>query len=63
MMAENSLISLEELGWGSSFAGHFNRLEEPGLVPARVVSVQRNSYQVLAVSGELSAQVAGKMRH
>ena len=63
MSAENFIINLEELGWDSSFAEHFHQLEEPGLVPARVVSVQRNSYQVFTTSGELSAQVAGKMRH
>jgi len=63
MSAEKSLINLEELGWDSSFAEHFHRLEEPGLVPARVVSVQRNSCQVLIASGELIAQLSGRMRY
>jgi ribosome biogenesis GTPase len=63
MKRDNSLATLEELGWDSFFSEHFGSLEMPGTVPARVVSERRNSYHVYSEYGELSAEISGKMRY
>jgi len=54
---------LVELGWYSFFRDQFELLEAPECVPARVVSEQRNSYQVYTQYGELSAEISGKVRY
>ena len=63
VVTDNTSPLLEELGWNSFFAEHFESLQAPGTVPARVVSERRNSYQVYSPYGELSAEISGKMRH
>lgn len=62
MALEESLINLEELGWDSSFAEDFRRLDIRDIIPARVISQERESYQVYAAAGELTAYIAGRMR-
>lgn len=63
MTPDNTSPTLEELGWDSFFSQHFESLQMPGTVPARVVSERRNSYQVCSQYGELSAEICGKMRY
>lgn len=62
-MIDNTSPTLEELGWNSFFSQHFQSLQMPGTVPARVVSERRDSYQVHSQYGELSAEISGKMRY
>jgi ribosome biogenesis GTPase len=63
MTTDNNASTLQELGWNSFFSEHFESLEMPGTVPARVVSQRRDYYQVYSQSGELSAEISGKMRY
>ena len=63
MNTDDTLPTLEELGWNSFFSQHFESLHMPGIVPARVVSERRDSYQVHGQHGELSAEISGKMRY
>jgi ribosome biogenesis GTPase len=63
MTTDNNASTLQELGWDSFFSEHFESLEMPGTVPARVISARRNSYQVCSQYGELSAEISGKMRY
>jgi ribosome biogenesis GTPase len=63
MTTDNTARTLDELGWNSFFSEHFESLQMPGTVPARVVSERRNSYQVYSQYGELSAEISGKMRY
>jgi ribosome biogenesis GTPase len=60
---DNTLPTLQELGWNSFFSEHFQSLQIPDTVPARVVSERRDSYQVYSQCGELSAEISGKMRY
>jgi len=60
---ENQLTGLEELGWDSFFQEHFQLLQLPESVPARVISGQRQSYQVYCRYGEFSAKISGKTRY
>jgi ribosome biogenesis GTPase len=62
-MINNTELMLEKLGWDLFFRKHFQLLEVPGSLPARVVSEHRNSYQVCSQYGELSAKISGKMQH
>jgi ribosome biogenesis GTPase len=57
------LANLEDLGWSPFFQQHFQNLNIPGAVPARVISENKGSFQVYSQYGELTAVIAGKMRH
>jgi ribosome biogenesis GTPase len=63
MNTDNSLSTLEELGWNSFFSQHFESLKMPDTVPARVISQRRDSCQVYSRYGELSAEISGKLRY
>lgn len=54
--------NLKELGWDNHFATSYESLKIPNAVPGRVISVAKESCQVLTESGELFATVSGKMR-
>ena len=56
-------MQLEQLGWSSFFQPHFDRLDRPGLVPARVVRDDGRAYRVHGADGECEAEVAGWFRH
>ena len=60
MMAGNT-PELEDYGWDSHFSDTFQSLKVPNSVPARVVSVEKDSCQVFAASGEIAAQLSGHM--
>ena len=62
-MTKENEIDLEELGWDDYFSSIFQSLEMPGAVPARVVSIEKDCCQVLTASGELAAQLSGRMRY
>jgi ribosome biogenesis GTPase len=49
------------LGWNSFFADSFCSLARPELVPARIISQQKNSYRIMSSNGELEAVISGKM--
>jgi len=55
------LATLEALGWNSFFAEQAQRF--PDLVPARVTAEHKQLYRVMAEFGEMSAEVAGRLRH
>jgi ribosome biogenesis GTPase len=63
MTTDNNASTLQEWGWNSFFSEHFESLDMPGTVPARVVSERRNSCQVYSQYGALSAEISGKMRY
>jgi ribosome biogenesis GTPase len=50
---------LAQLGWSDELAPHLG----DGLVPARVSAQHRGAYKVLTEDGELTAQLAGRLRH
>jgi ribosome biogenesis GTPase / thiamine phosphate phosphatase len=56
-------ISLEELGWDGFFSGSFESLKMLDVIPARVVTIEKEICQVLTASGELAAHISGKMRY
>jgi ribosome biogenesis GTPase / thiamine phosphate phosphatase len=54
---------LLDMGWNSFFENNFLELDDPALVPARVVEQSRGMYQVRSAQREYTAQIAGKMRY
>jgi len=54
---------LEDFGWNSFFHKHFQTMNIPDTVPARVVSESKGSFQVYSQHGELTARISGKMRY
>jgi ribosome biogenesis GTPase len=52
---------LHELGWSSFFQQHLKPGESR--IPARIVEEQRAMYRVACEEGELSAEIAGHLRH
>jgi len=59
---ENENI-LEELGWDNYFSGAFKLVKTAATVPGRVVTVEKDACQVLTASGEVTAQISGRMRY
>lgn len=55
-------MTLDDLGWSSSFANHFGAQASEGLVPARVVA-QRGLNRVSTGDAEFFADLAGRLRH
>ncbi len=56
-------MNLTELGWAPRFAQHFGPFREQGLAPGRVAREERQRYLVCGEQGELTAEVAGRLRH
>ncbi|MBM3315212.1 GTPase RsgA, partial [candidate division WOR-3 bacterium] len=56
-------VTLTDLGWSDSFAGHFARHQADGLVPARVVCQEKHLYLVHDGTSELAAELSGRFRH
>lgn len=56
-------MSLELLGWSHHFAEHFEPYGSRGLVAARVAVEHRGAYIVYAETGEVRAELAGRVRH
>ncbi len=55
--------TLQALGWSSFFQEHWGKLDVPQCVPARVVAEHKGLYAVASGSGELLAEITGRMRH
>jgi ribosome biogenesis GTPase len=55
-------LQLNELGWDESFADAFQPHVPLGLAPARVAVEHRTDYVVYAETGELRAELAGRLR-
>ena len=58
-----SQIELSQLGWNASFDNHFKSVQAPDLVPARVISQERDVWLVATADGELSASITGRFRN
>jgi ribosome biogenesis GTPase len=56
-------VDLPALGWSDFFARTFTPLAVEGLTPGRVVFEHTHIYTVLTESGEILAQVSGRLRH
>jgi ribosome biogenesis GTPase / thiamine phosphate phosphatase len=56
-------FDMTALGWSPSRTEEFEPYAADGLVPARVAAQHRGAYVVYAESGELRAEVAGRLRH
>jgi ribosome biogenesis GTPase / thiamine phosphate phosphatase len=54
---------LETLGWNTFFLNNYRNVETVDLLPARVISQSRDSFQVYCQYGELTANIAGKLRY
>lgn len=54
---------LEQLGWHQFFAQNFQPYQLQGCVPGRVIAQYKSSYLVATEAGEVSAEVAGKLRY
>jgi len=55
--------SLTELGWNEEFARHLAALGDPELTPARVVNVQKTTFRVRTVEGDVPAVPTGLLLH
>ena len=53
--------SLEQLGWNAGFAEAMATFSHEGVVPARVIAEHRGLYRVAGSSGEMPAEVTGRM--
>jgi len=55
-------FALADLGWGSDYEDSFRPFADAGLEPGRIAVQHRGAYDVYAESGELSAEVSGRLR-
>lgn len=53
--------SLQQLGWSDFFASEFAEFESRGFEPGRIAIENRDNYLVLSASGELDAQITGRL--
>jgi ribosome biogenesis GTPase / thiamine phosphate phosphatase len=56
-------MELVKLGWDDFFSSQLQHIKKDSLCPARVISAQKNTFQVAGEQGELTAAIAGKLRH
>jgi len=57
-------VNLEELGWSPFFAAGFERLAEPGCLPARVaVQMISGKYLLYCDDGEIQGEIAGRLQY
>lgn len=57
------IARLEEFGWDGFFQSHFNDCDRAGCCPARVALEYKHAFKILSEHGELTADVAGRLRH
>ncbi len=55
--------ALAALGWTPDDAAALAALGDPALLPARVRSADRSTFELLGADGPLTAQLAGRLRH
>lgn len=56
-------LSNEQLGWNDFFAAHFHEYAAQGYVAGRVALEYNQFYRVHTASGEILAEVTGRLRH
>jgi ribosome biogenesis GTPase len=56
-------MSLDDYGWNGYFSERFDSLNDPALLPARVLFSSGRSCRILSASGEVNATLAGRLRH
>jgi ribosome biogenesis GTPase / thiamine phosphate phosphatase len=56
-------VYLHALGWNSYFQDLWNCSLRPGLQPARIAEEQKEAYRVVTETGEVAAEVTGRLRH
>ncbi len=56
------MISLADLGWNEFFENEFRKLDLGDVCPARVIEELKDAYRVCAETGELLADLAGRLR-
>ena len=56
-------MDLEVLGWNDFFAQNWKAHAPHALQPGRVVEEQKEAYRVVGESGELSAEITGRLRY
>ena len=56
-------FDLTQLGWDDDLAAAFASQEPDGAVPARVAVQHRSEYRLYGETGELRAELAGRVRH
>jgi ribosome biogenesis GTPase / thiamine phosphate phosphatase len=61
-LPKEALTTLRALGFSSHYEKQFKRLADTSLIPARVAIEHKNRYVLYSHEGELSAELAGKMR-
>ena len=57
------MYNLESFGWDAYFTERFEQVKIPGAVPGKVVSIAKEICHVFTMSGELVAQMSGRMRY
>ncbi|MCK5852458.1 GTPase RsgA, partial [bacterium] len=56
-------INLKTLGWNNFFSENFLKYREQGFLPARISREHTHIYFLYSEQGELTAEVAGRIRH
>ncbi|NES95424.1 MAG: ribosome small subunit-dependent GTPase A [Desertifilum sp. SIO1I2] len=56
-------MNLESLGWNRFFADSFSSYQAQGYTVGRVIQQQKNRYIISSKSGELSAEISGRMHY
>ena len=56
-------MSIDTLGWTSSFENALRPYRDAGFIPARIAREDRERYQVLTAENELRAEITGRFRH
>jgi ribosome biogenesis GTPase / thiamine phosphate phosphatase len=56
-------LNLEDFGWNSYFKAYCDNHQNDNLIAARVTFQARGIYRLISESGELWAEIGGKLRH
>jgi ribosome biogenesis GTPase / thiamine phosphate phosphatase len=61
--SDDKFNNLEDYGWSPFFQEHFQTIQLPDSVPARVISESKGSFRIYCPYGEFTATISGKMRY
>nr|MBN2278492.1 ribosome small subunit-dependent GTPase A [candidate division Zixibacteria bacterium] len=56
-------MNLNLLGWNNFFSQAFENYRNDGYIPARVAREHKNLYLIYTETGEMPAEIAGRLRH
>jgi ribosome biogenesis GTPase len=56
-------LNLTQLGWNTELQNEFDRMNNQDCIPGRVTLEHKRIYRVMTESGELMAEITGKMRY